>query len=235
MQFSLAHLRSPYSLPYRWILPVLQLLLCLVALWPVRGRINQAFFRDQPQRVVVLSGNTSVEDIEAESSNASDDEKTHLRVPMALDLPALLVQTPYVLLTSARTVPRPGSIPLLEWNAAFLPFAGLVFWWSAGRGLEALLASAKKTIAPRITRLETIGALAMLFIGVVMVVVTFSGAIEENSFMSGSAGFALWAGLSVPLLLAKYAQRKLEKLTQEGGVQQPDVQPGDHYRDHPAQ
>ena len=234
MQFSLAHLRSPYSLPYRWILPALQLLLCLVALWPVRGRIAEAFSADQKPRVVQLNGNTSVEDIEAESSNLSDDQKTHLRVPMALDLPVLLVQTPYVLLTSARTVPRPGNIPLLEWNAAFLPFAGLVFWWSAGRGLEALLASAKKAIAPRITRLETIAALAMLFIGIVMVVVTFSGAIEENSFMSGSAGFALWAGLSVPLLLAKYAQWKLEGSAPDGRDQQPDIQSGNHHGHRPA-
>lgn len=202
---------STRPLPYRWILPALQLLLCLVAIWPARAALAAPFSKTESPRVVALQSDTQVEDIEAESSNLPEGERLRLRIPMALDLPALLVQLPYVILTSARTVWRPGRIPLLEWNAMFLPFAGLIFWWSAGRGFEALIASTRKIIQPRITRIETICASVMLLVGIVMVVVTFSGAVEENSFMSGSAGFALWAGLSVPMILAKIAQRKLEK------------------------
>ncbi len=208
---------SPRPLPYRWILPALQFLLCLVAIWPARGALAAALptsgRQAEAQRVITLRSDTSVEDIEAESSNVPEAERLRLRIPMALDLPALLVQLPYVLLTSARTVWRPGRIPLLEWNAMFLPFAGLVFWWSAGRGLEAFIASTRKMVYPRLTRIETVFASALLLVGIVMVVVTFSGAIEENSFMSGSAGFALWAGLSIPMILGKISQRKLERVS----------------------
>ena len=237
MQFSLAHLRSPYSLPYRWILPVLQLLLCLVALWPVRGRINQAFFHDQPQRVVVLSGNTSVEDIEAESSNASDDEKTHLRVPMALDLPALLVQTPYVLLYL-----RPHCAPSRQHSFARMEcrFPALSLAWSSGGRLDAAskhcLPPRRKPLLPRITRLETIGGAGhALHRGCAWSSSTFSGAIEENSFLSGIRRLRPLGRAQRASAACKICAAKTREVNPRRAVyQQPNVQPRNHHRHHPT-
>ncbi len=220
MHFLPDSLDARRPLPYQWLLPFGQLLLCLVALWPLRQPLREnasILWNDAmgPTRgfLVVPPGHVADQpDIRGilTSSNDRDPSRVRLRIPVALDLPALLVQLPYVIVNPEQTTWRPQGISLTEWNAMFLPFAGLIFWWSAGRGFEAFLSATRKVIFPHITWLESICAVTLFLAGiVVMCGVAFSSASQEHSLRAGAAGFALWCGLSVPMILAKVLQIRL--------------------------
>ena len=59
-------------------------------------------------------------------------------VPVALNLPVLLVQLPYyVVLNPEKREWVPKGMSFEVWRALSCPFAGMLFWWFAGRGIEA--------------------------------------------------------------------------------------------------
>ena len=219
----LPQLQARRAFPFRWILPIGQLVLCAFAMLPLQDRLGNdlaivwhdfaggytmAHAAERPAQPDPPAPKDTATTPLAPSD--LDPDKAQLQIPMALDLPALLVQLPYVLLNPRESVWRPRGLLLPDWNALFLPFAGLIFWYSAGRGLEALFAAARKEIDPYITWLETVCALVLFLTGIaVMSAVAFTSASEDHSFRAGAAGFALWCGLSVPVILAKLLQVKL--------------------------
>ena len=128
-------------------------------------------------------------------------------------LPALLVQLPYIVVNPQQKVWRPEGISVDEWNQMFLPFAGLLFWWSAGRGFEAFLAVRHKMVYPRVTWLETIAAFVMFVGGTTSVVAIAAAPItERQQLVTGAIGFALWSALSIPMMVAKIQQIRLDRL-----------------------
>jgi hypothetical protein len=67
----------------------------------------------------------------------------------------------FVGLAHRASVPK-GMLPDF-WRAMSWPFAGLIFWWITGRGIEALVASRSRVVSPAITWVETVTALLVSF------------------------------------------------------------------------
>src|SRR5689334_4419361 len=130
----------------RWVLPVTQLLICFVALWPARGHLlfglieAKQFYApahqetgelSEQQRVIVLPDLTPERQRAADS--AYENAMRRMRVPVVLNFPVAVAQVPYVLVTRREWVPRGMLIEV--WRALIWPFAGIAFWWLAGRGI----------------------------------------------------------------------------------------------------
>src|SRR5258707_11157311 len=59
------------------------------------------------------------------------------------------------------------------WRALTWPIVGLIFWWLAGRGMEALLAARSRLISPALTWAEAIvAALICICMGVILIGLT---------------------------------------------------------------
>jgi len=86
-------------------------------------------------------------------------------VPTMLNVPSLLVQLPYVILNPDKKEWVPKSMDLWTWRAITLPLIGILFWWIAGRSMEALLAARPQLVRPRIRWIEAVvGATLLLFL-----------------------------------------------------------------------
>ena len=67
--------------------------------------------------------------------------------------PALL-NLPSAFLGLARNALVPKGMLLELWRSISWPFVGIIFWWLAGRGIEALAASQQRILSPLITWIE---------------------------------------------------------------------------------
>src|SRR5262249_55928229 len=142
-----------HGVPFRLALPLGQLVLCALILWPIRGLIfaelglpvairltgPPLFLRSGPGRLFL------------EWSLSSGRQTV-----AAINLPAGLAQLPTVFLRADRTEWRPAAVDFLTWRAVTWPLLGMVFWWIAGRGVDALIAARRKVLAPRIAWTETV-------------------------------------------------------------------------------
>src|SRR6266496_4747468 len=160
--------------PFRWLLPVMQLWLCLLAIWPSRylvlfemSQSIESYFPARrsskdasPPVNIQIPGLITKQQADAEVVYRM--ETIRMTVPAMLNLPVLLVQMPYVLSNPEKREWLPQGIPFQTWRAITWPYIGLLFWWSAGRGIEALISGRRGSIAPRLTWVETI--LAALFV-----------------------------------------------------------------------
>src|SRR5215471_11657387 len=128
---------EPRVLPFRWILPAAQLLICAVALWPIR---NLLVFR-QPEDVGFQfdTGTPPSESPNTAGTPAivlDDPVLIHFskivdlreEIPVALNLPVALVAVPYAIVNPAKTDWVPKGMDVRTWRAISWPFAGLIFW-----------------------------------------------------------------------------------------------------------
>jgi len=128
--------------------------------------------------------------------------ESHEWVPLMLNLPSGLVQWPYAILNPGSEEWRPRGINLRTWRAMSWPIIGILFWWCAGRGIEALIAGRRRLVHPRITWPETVIAIVLfLFCGITAVSLPLSGH-HDRSFplilwTLGSGIWALLAGLTI--------------------------------------
>jgi len=160
---------------FRWLLPTTQLLLCSVALWPLRPLLIQQVrdsiyayrvrtnpppsLPEKQQLVVPLSPR--------QQSDFETFERLERRewIPQTLNLPSILVQLPYVILNPAKQEWIPRGMNFRIWRAISWPLLGILFWWIAGRGIEALIATRRRLIRPNITWIETtVGAALCAFL-----------------------------------------------------------------------
>ena len=206
--------KSQASFALRWLLPIAQLILCVTALWPWRvtlvhqiGRSLGAYQASTPS----VAKATQVEGAGASISAyiyADPQElrtlqalESHEWVPLMLNLPAGLVQLPYVILNPAKEDWRPKGINLRTWRVISWPIIGMLFWWCAGRGIEALIAARRHLVNPKITWPETVvAAVLLLFCGVTAVSLPLSE--HDRSFplilwILGSGTWTLLAGLTI--------------------------------------
>src|SRR5882724_13188324 len=142
--------------PFRWFLPLAQLMVCVLILWPywpgmclqlwasIHGR---APFVPTPEQ---LPPGTTI-DIEVPPSPQREQEldwfDIRLRAPASLNLPVGIVQLPYVISNPAKTEWVPRGMFSQMWRAVSWPFVGIVFWWMAGRGVEGLVAALRRAIS----------------------------------------------------------------------------------------
>jgi hypothetical protein len=198
---------------FRWLLPIVQIVVCLTVLWPWRATLIQQIRGSvRAYRTLESSLPRAHDPAGASVSVYIYPDPEELRktqalerdewVPMMLNLPSGLVQLPYVILNPSREDWTPRGITLRTWRVLSWPIVGILFWWSAGRGIEALVAGRRRMVGPRITWFETVVAAALfLFCGIAAVSLPLSGYHDRNFplilWILGSGTWALLGGLTV--------------------------------------
>jgi hypothetical protein len=98
---------------------------------------------------------------------------------------------------------------LQTWRVISWPLIGILFWWAAGRGIEALLAARRRVVRPQIGWTETIiGAALFLFCAVIAIGVPICAGIDKDFpmklFVAGSGTWAVLGGMIVAARVAQW-------------------------------
>jgi hypothetical protein len=222
----MAHQRDGF--PFRWVLPSAQLLVCFVVLWPVRDSLLFDLLETvrsyaparaggkvaEEQRVLILPSFTLTPEEEQARNAGAKVTELRFRAPIVLNFPVLVVQLPYVLVVPARKEWVPRVMSAMTWRALSWPFAGIVFWWFAGRGIEALLAARRSIPYPRLSRIETVLAVILFFFGLVAFIGALMSTPDDRSdlqFMALLAGGWLWGILASLTIAARFLQWRFLK------------------------
>lgn len=220
--------RQHGAFPFRWVLPSAQLLVCFVILWPLRDSLffelsetvrSYAHARAtgdgvaEEQRVLILPSYTLTPE-EEQGRNAAKVTELRIRAPLVLNFPVLVAQLPYILVVPAKKEWVPRGMSAVTWRALSWPFAGIAFWWFAGRGIEALLAARRSFVYPRLSRIETVLAVILFFSGLVAFIGALMTTPDDRSdlqFMALLAGGWLWGILASLTIAARFLQWRLLK------------------------
>ena len=208
-------------------MPAIQLLVCFVSLWPSRYlllfEVSQSIQSYAPAQSRRASGpplQIDIPTLTPEQQDAADRdariEYLRMRVPVALNFPVAIVQLPYVIANPAKTEWVPRGMLTETWRAMSWPFAGVLFWWSVGRGIEALRSSRKAIIRPRVTLVETVFAALLVCIGLVVLVGTITSTPDDQrdlQFVALLVGGLLWGLLASITISARVFQWRIRKRT----------------------
>lgn len=133
-------------------------------------------------------------------------------VVAALNLPAGIVQLPYEMFSANHQKLMPRGVDFKVWRAVTWPLVGMIFWWIAGRGADALMAARRKRISPLIGWVETTVGFLFLAGGVVMIVgIEFFSGSDRPDLQPVALISALWAFLGGLSVAGKIAQWRLRK------------------------
>jgi hypothetical protein len=224
------------NLPYRWILPTTQLLICAIILWPLRSTL---LTKEVPLRFSF--------DISTVPRNQQSPNDSHFSLPLDLDspeiersirntnrrlwtptvinIPAALVVLPFVIHNPAKTEWVPNGMDFKRWRAISWPFIGLIFWWIAGRSVEALFAARRSVIHPAIGWVESgIGVLLLLW-GIMLLIAPLCAGDSDSDvpWVAICGAGVMWAALGGAVVIARFAQRKIR--LRPRGVQAPEALP----------
>jgi len=203
----------------------LQLLVCLVALWPARFHLlfglipakqfyapaHQETGQGLEQQPVIVLPELTPERQRAIDA-AYENVARRMRVPLVLNFPVLIAQVPYVLITRREREWIPQGMFIATWRALSWPFAGLVFWWLAGRGIEALSASFHSVIHPRLRWIEVTWAVLFLVVGIGTFIGTVTSTPDDRrdkDFMALMYGGMLWGVLAGLTVIARFRQWRI--------------------------
>jgi len=164
-------MKQPSRIPFRWVLPIAQFILCATLLWPFMGdyitqvhNVLHGYFPELVDReeIVIHSNDPN----HANESSARSYGEWRLLAPALLNMPVVLTGL-------ARRETVPTGFVAEWWRALTWPIVGLIFWWLAGRGIEALLAARSHLISPALTWAEAIvAALICICMGVILMGLT---------------------------------------------------------------
>jgi hypothetical protein len=224
-------------IPFRWILPVAQLLLCVGMLWPVRHMLmqevrwsfesdvtrDQSIRQDQHNAFAVAQIGP---DFQVRAKDPEDLRRvlqaTHEQIdlggllwgPALLNFPASVVELPVSLAKHDEYYWVPNGMDLHAWRAIIWPLSGLVLWWVAGRGLEALIVAKSGFVHPRITWAEiAIGALLVLM-GLLALLSPLEADVRSDPDLPWSAlslAGLLWFLLGGTIIAARVMQWRLRR------------------------
>ena len=212
--------------PFRWVLPIVQLLICLLALWPSRYfllfEVSESLESYAPAQSrkeastppIDIQIPTLTREQEIAATRVARVEYLRMRVPVALNLPVGIMQLPYVIANPAKTEWVPRGMLTETWRAISWPIAGVLFWWIVGRGIEALRSSRKAIICPRVTLPETIFAALFVCLGVVVVVGTITTTPDDRrdpQFIALMVGGLLWGILASFTIAARILQWRIRR------------------------
>jgi hypothetical protein len=208
-----------FHLPYRWIFPIAQFLICVLALWPIRSELALEIratvrgygaakaVQQEPNYVLPYSFDLNIIDPQWERSYRNKQRR--LWTPTLLDIPVGLLVIPYAIHNPARTEWTPNGMDFKTWRAISWPFIGIIFWWIAGRGVEALLAAGRGAIHPLVGWIETAIGVVLLVSGFVILITPLCVGDSDVDipliFICGSG--ALWAAFGGSIVAARIAQR----------------------------
>jgi len=209
------------SLPYRHILPVFQFIVCVAVLISLRGAILSAINDSiNPQRRAGQprslsqpppSASQSPADFGHQAPNSEPvftiisrpmtreekrQEEIHdalTAIPAALNFPVFLVEAPLSFFSSPRSGGAMTTNDRKLWRALTFPVVGLLFWWIAGRAIEALCSMRRGIIFPRLRFIEGFAGALIMVVGLSSSLVMFA---DKSVLTDASLGmFALGAGL----------------------------------------
>ena len=215
------------TFPFRWVLPAIQLLICFLALWPSRNFIlfevsqaTESYAPTHSKKTIGPAINIEIPMLTPEQQDAADRatkiEDLRLRVPLALNFPVLITQLPYVIASPAKREWAPNGMMTETWREISWPFAGLLFWWSIGRGVEALRSTRKAVISPPVTLVETVFAAVFVCIGVAVLAGTVMSTPDDRRdvhFIALMAGGLLWGMLAGITIAARIFQWRIRRRT----------------------
>lgn len=189
-------------LPYRWILPIVQLFVCVIVLWPIRRTAQ--FDPHHP-----------------DGKRSTTNVGLRMDAPVLINLPVKLVELPCVLVDRAETDCVPKGITIEGWRALSFPSVGLIFWWIVGRAVEALVSARQSKIHPRISWIEAGVGLLVLGLGLLIFVVNIVQGVRTNpTWVPLAASSAVWAVLGSSTIAAWFAQRTIRlRQRDEGSIE----------------
>lgn len=222
-----------YGFPFRWVLPCVQLVVCIALLWPVRGFLIlgvlesiDLYSRSAPKSSAVpdtRAFDIVVPPVAPENQRKDDAARKaadiRMKAPLALDFPVLVAQLPYVLASPTKREWVPKGMPPDIWRALSWPFAGVLFWWFLGRSVEALSAARRSVLHPRISWVEAAFAIILLGAGLVSAVGILTSTPDDRSdlqFMTLVAGGLLWGILASVTITARMLQWRVAKRNASG-------------------
>ena len=215
------------AFPFRWAFPIGELLLCAILLWPVRGELfsnRQPRNSSAPTRTVYLRkapappnlDSEPQESIQATPASVQEQRAERIRqlrisIPPRLNFPAFFFD--YFIYNMVPDKVRETDAFRKSWMPVTWPLYGIVFWWMAGRAVEALIAARKRSLIPRIGPPEVTVAIALLlFGGFLSLGFAFTNTpLDLDSYLL-AAGAALWGLIGLLMLLARIMQWRVRKV-----------------------
>jgi hypothetical protein len=213
------------TFPFRWVLPAIQLLICFLSLWPSRNFILfevsqsiESYAPTQSKKTIGRAINIEMPTLTPVQQDAADRatkiEDLRMRVPLALNFPVLITQLPYVIASPAKREWAPNGMMTEAWREISWPFAGLLFWWSIARGIEALRSTRKAVVSPRVTLAETVFAAVFVCVGVAVLVGTVMSTPDDRRdvhFIALMADGLLWGILASIMIAARIFQWRIRR------------------------
>jgi len=203
---------------FRWVLPIAEILVCAALLWPWRGILAWQLRAtgheywpakiDEPVHLnVVLTPSAKT----PQETNAEELLDIRISGPALLNMPCALLG-----LARREAVPR-GMVAEF-WRSVSWPFFGIIFWWIAGRGIEALVASRRRLLCPEITWMEVFVASLVVALGALILAAFLSG--DRSGFVfpwpSAVAASGLWILLGGTTIVARVAQWRIRRRSVTG-------------------
>lgn len=211
--------------PFRRVLPVAQLFVCAIILWPFRAWIGYEVFgftprysappvnESTPTVAIPLNAEGKIE-LPPKFRNIVRAQENTFDTVAALNFPGGMVQLPYAIYSADHREWIPGNIDFKTWRALTWPFLALPFWWMAGRGAEALTAARRKLLLPLIRWFETLISFVMLAGGITVAIGLglFAGADHvDPQLRLFVASSVMWGFLGSLTVVAKLAQWRMKK------------------------
>jgi hypothetical protein len=209
--------------PLRWVLPLAQLCLCAVILWPLRPMLLsqvRASLREYGLLQDTAARNPATPRLQPlDLSDSGVQRRTRISearewAVAALNLPGGLPDLSYAILSPAHSEWTPRGMFMWPWRDLSWPIVGMFFWWLAGRSIEALLSSRHKILLPRIRWWEIVVSLPVSAFGAIWAVGVCIGQSlrTEFPFWMLLVGFgSMWLVLGASTSVAYFMQWRLRR------------------------
>jgi len=194
---------------FRLALPVGQLALCALILWPLRGMIRFELGLPMGMGGAPWVFQTGPGRLFLDWSLSSGRQTV-----AAINLPGGALQLPIALLTRGHQIWKPPGIEFQTWNALTWPVLGLVFWWIAGRGIDALLAARRKISLPSIRWTETVVGFILGaggLVGAFAFLLTGGQDRYDPQLQLLASGMGMWGLLGSLIVAARIVQWRIRK------------------------
>ena len=207
-------MNNRHAIPFRFVLPAAELLICGVLLWPFAGfvcfQLRSSMY--PPVRLNIerpqLGANITEPPLSPSEQRALRIVKMRIFAPALLNFPCAFLG-----LRANVLVPR-AMLPEF-WRAISWPLVGLFFWWIAGRGIEALAASRRHVSAPAVAWVEVlIASLVIAFASMVCVAFFLDPSIRDEFIYPwrwALAANVLWMLLGSATILGRVAQWRIKR------------------------
>jgi hypothetical protein len=174
---------KPRVAPFRWILPLLELFLSVVILWPMLPNlIGEIRVSLREYGVLHDSGATDPSAPRPRPFDLSDlsDPQVRRRIELSkardwtvatLNLPGGLPDLTYSILSPAHSEWIPRGMFMWNWRDVSWPIIGIFFWWIAGRSIEAFLYSRQGILLPKLRWWEVVASIPAGAFGAIFAII----------------------------------------------------------------